>query len=315
MIHHTVNTSGQRLDKYLAAQKIATSRSEAAQWIKKGLILVDDRPQRPSYPVKQGDRISATKPSLKISDLVPKKIDFEIFYEDDDLLVINKPAGLVVHPGAGNDDHSLVHGLLHHAGVRLSRIGGQDRPGIVHRLDKGTSGLMVVAKTDEAHQGLSEQFQKHLVEKEYHAIVLGCLEKDEQTVVTLIKRAEMNRKKFVVSQKKGKEAMTHIKVLKKNGKTSFVAVRIDTGRTHQIRVHMNFLKHPVMGDEVYGGTKRLQVFSEDEKKFMKNLGRPLLHSRFLSFYHPRTEKRMSFVSEVGEDFQAALQMFFPSPVP
>ena len=316
IIRHLVKIPGQRLDKYLAEAKIATSRSEAAKWIKEGFVLVNGQVEKSSYVVKDSDKLVVTKPSLKTRDLFPKKIDFEIVYEDDDLLVINKPAGLVVHPGAGNYDDSLVHGLLYHlqvgahCHVPLSRLGGEDRPGIVHRLDKGTSGLIVVAKTDETHQNLSEQFQKHLVEKEYCALVLGRLERDEQTLVTLIKRSEMNRKKFVVNQKKGKEAITHIKVLQKNEKASFVAVRIETGRTHQIRVHLNFLKHPIMGDETYGGTKKLKIFSEDEKRFIQNLGRPLLHSRFLSFFHPKTKKRVSFVAEIGEDFEKALKIFF-----
>lgn len=305
---HVVDQSGDRLDHYLAQMDLCTSRSEAGKLIKDGYVLVNDKVHKPSYKVQEGDQIVVDKPPLKPTELTPKKIDFEILYEDKDILVLNKPAGLVVHPGAGNYDESLVHGLLHHC-QDLSGIGGVERPGIVHRLDKGTTGVMVVAKNDSAHQNLSDQFKDKKVKKVYVALCRGSIAKLEQTLVNLMKRAETNRKKFVVNKKKGKEAITHVRVLKKNNRVSYVSVTIETGRTHQIRVHLSYMGHPILGDEVYGGTKKLHPFDEDEKKFIRDLRHPLLHSRLLEFSHPRTDKKMSFETEPPSDFNQALKTF------
>ena len=308
-ISHTALRSGDRLDKYLAAENIATSRMEVLRWIEDALVQVNGKITKAAYTVKTGDQITVQKPELKSLALTPKETAFEILFEDDDLLVINKPAGLVVHPGAGNYDESLVHGLLFHCQDSLSGIGGVERPGIVHRLDKGTSGVMVVAKTDVAHQSLSKQFQDHTVKKEYHALVLGSVLKEQQQLVHLMKRSELNRKKFVVNAKKGKEAITHVTVMQKNPRASLVSVVIETGRTHQIRVHLSFIGHPVMGDETYGGTKKLVAFDDDEKKYIRDLGHPLLHAHELTFVHPRTKKRLSYSVTRPKDFEAAIRRF------
>lgn len=298
-----------RLDKFLAQNNLATSRSEASDWIQNKCVTVNGEFVKASYAVQNGDEIQIQKPSLKTLDLTPHKVDFEIVYEDDDLLVINKPAGLVVHPGPGNYETSLVHGLLYHCGKSLSGIGGVERPGIVHRLDKGTSGLMLVAKSDKAHQALTKLFQNRLIEKKYRALALYEMQKTQQTLKDLMKRSETNRKKFVVNSKKGKEAITHVSVLKKNKLCSYVEVKIDTGRTHQIRVHLKAIHHPIMGDETYGGTQKLKGFAPDDVRFIKDLGRPLLHSFSLSFEHPVQKKNLQFEKEVPEDFQKALTRF------
>jgi 23S rRNA pseudouridine1911/1915/1917 synthase len=307
-IQHTTLSSGDRLDRYLAANQLCTSRSEAARWIEDQRVLINGQPQKAAYIIQAGDEIVVDKPEIKLTDLVPKKIDFEILHEDADLLVLNKPAGIAVHPGAGNYEETLVHGLLHHC-KDLSGIGGVSRPGIVHRLDKGTTGLMVVAKNDRAHQALTEQFQAHTVEKEYRALTVGKIAKPQQTLVNLMKRSELNRKKFVVNLKKGKEAITHVTLLKGNTRVSLVAAKIDTGRTHQIRVHLSFIGHPILGDETYGGTKKLTSFSEEERAFVRGLARPLLHSYRLAFTHPRSKKKMVFTSEIPDDFKLAVEKF------
>lgn len=311
-IRHQVKTSGERLDKYLSEMGIATSRSEAARWIEDGFVEISGKVVRKSsQQVHAGEELLVRKPAIKIMDLTPKALDFEVFFEDKDLLVLNKPAGLVVHPGAGNYDLSLVHGLLHRCKDELSGIGGVERPGIVHRLDKGTSGVMVVAKSDFAHQDLSRQFQNHEVVKTYKALVLGEVTKSEQTLIHLMKRSELNRKKFVVNQKKGKQAITHVSVLRRTERVSFVSVRIETGRTHQIRVHLSHIGYPILGDETYGGTKKLARFSEDEKTFVRDLNRPLLHSFSLCFKHPKTKQELTFEAPLSLDFEEALRRFLP----
>lgn len=302
---------GDRLDHFLMAKGFCLSRSVATKWIKDGFVQINSKQiTKPSYKVEEGDLIFVTPPAVKSSELIPHKVDFEILYEDKDLLVINKPAGLVVHPGAGNYDTSLVHGLLHHC-KDLSGIGGVERPGIVHRLDKGTSGLMVVAKNDKTHKALSQQFQDHTVQKQYLALCLGRIEKEEFTLKNLMKRAEINRKKFVVNEKKGKEAISHFKVLVKTGKVSLVQVKIDTGRTHQIRVHCQSIGHPILGDDLYGGTKKLKGLNNDDSKYVQNLGRPLLHSHKLAFIHPATNEQKEFECEIPKDFKEAVAEFMP----
>lgn len=305
---HIVAEDSDRIDHYLAKYNLCTSRAEAIKLIKDGYVLLNNHPVKPSARVREQDLIAINRPPLKTSELKPVHVDFGILHEDKDILVLNKPAGLVVHPGAGNYDTSLVHGLLHHCSD-LSGIGGVERPGIVHRLDKGTTGVMVIAKNDKAHQHLSDQFKNKTIKKEYVAIVIGSIDKTDQTLIHLMKRAEMNRKKFVVNQKKGKQAITHVHVERKNSRVSLVRVQIETGRTHQIRVHLSFIGHPIMGDETYGGTKKLKDFDEQEKQFIRDLGHPMLHSHRLSLIHPRTQQTMEFSVEPPEDFKHCMVRF------
>lgn len=304
-----ISESGERLDQFLAQGQHCTSRSEAIKWIKDGFVLVNKAKAKPSHKLKEGDQIQITPPKVKPSELTPQKIDFPILFEDKDLLVLDKPAGLVVHPGAGNYELSLVHGLLHHC-QDLSGIGGVERPGIVHRLDKGTSGLMVVAKTDKAHVHLSQQFQDKTVQKTYLALAYGSFEQDEMRIENLIKRSEMNRKKFVVNQKKGKIAISQVRCLRRSKLVSLLNVQIHTGRTHQIRVHLTHLGHPVLGDDLYGGTKKLRQFSDDQSQYVKNIGHQLLHAAHLSFEHPCFGELLSFQAEPPEDFKNAYEYFF-----
>lgn len=308
MTIHVAEFSTERLDVYLVKKQLATSRSEAAFFISNGHAKVNQQVVKPSYRVQEGDQIEVIPPPVKPSQLVPHHIDFDILHEDKHIIVLNKPAGLVVHPGAGNYDTSLVHGLLHHC-QDLAGVGGVERPGIVHRLDKGTSGVMIVAKNNQAHQNLTAQFQDRTIKKEYKAIVAGELPFQESRLENLMKRAEMHRKKFVVNEKKGKIAITLVSCLAKNAKASYVAVSLETGRTHQIRVHLSYLHHPILGDELYGGTKKLKLFSDAEKTWIQNLGRPLLHSHQIGFLHPHTRKRLEFEAPLPPEFLVALEKF------
>lgn len=308
-LKHIVGETGLRLDKYLAAEDLATSRSEAQAWINDARVHVNGRPAKGAYVVQAGDEISINKPDIKSLDLTPQDLQLDVRFEDEHLLVINKPAGLVVHPGPGNYETSLVHGLLHHCKGTLSGINGVERPGIVHRLDKGTSGLILVCKTDVAHQKMAQQFQDRLVEKEYRALALYEIAQQEQTLEDLMKRSELNRKKFVVNQKKGKRAVTHVKVLQKTDKCSYVHVKIETGRTHQIRVHLKHIGHPIMGDETYGGTTKLKGFDPEDTQWIKGLGHPLLHSHRLAFEHPVTHQKIDVSCDIPADFQDAIARF------
>jgi 23S rRNA pseudouridine1911/1915/1917 synthase len=308
IIQHTVTNGGDRLDHYVTAQNLCISRSESAMLIKAKNILVNGKPAKPSHKIQEGDEISINKPPAKSSELKPKEIDFEVLFEDADVLVLNKPSGLVVHPGAGNYEETLVHGLLYHC-KDLSGIGGVERPGIVHRLDKGTSGVMVIAKNDKAHLNLSAQFQDKKIYKEYLAVCMGEVEKPELRLVHLMKRAEINRKKFVVNLKKGKEAITNVFVIDKNKRASLVKVNIETGRTHQIRVHMSYIGHPIMGDGMYGGTKRIKGFKEDEQEYIIEIGHQLLHSHIIKFTHPSSGELLEFKAKLPADFYEAAMKF------
>lgn len=309
---HTIKNedAGTRLDVWLTRKNICTSRSVASRWIEEERVLVNGKAVKAAHQITHGDKIEVNPPPMRTSELVPRDVDFGIIYEDADLVVLNKPAGLVVHPGAGHHDESLVHGLLHKV-KGLSGIGGVERPGIVHRLDKDTSGVMVVAKNDKAHTHLTRQFQERTVKKQYLALVLGRIDKEEFRLENLMKRAEINRKKFVVNQKKGKVAITRFKLLRKREKVSLVAAFPETGRTHQIRVHLSFAGHPILGDETYGWTpKKYAHFNAEEKVFAKNIKRTFLHAYRIEFDHPRTGKRLKFEVPLPHDMQAAITYFF-----
>ena len=283
-----------RLDQFLARELPKFSRSRIQELIRKELITVNDSPARPRYLVRAGDRIVLTEPPLEKIEIEPQAIPLDVLYDDDDLVVINKPAGLVMHPGAGQPDRTLVNALLHRFPA-LSGIGGKERPGIVHRLDKETSGCLVVAKNDEAHRGLSAQFAERNVEKIYLAIIAGKLRRIAGTIKEEIGRHPVNRQRMSVRSGRGREAKTEYRVVISSNEMTLVECRLHSGRTHQIRVHLQHIGHPVLGDKVYGG------------RFSKVFQRQMLHAWKLGFEHPRTGERKNFEAPLPEDFQKALK--------
>jgi 23S rRNA pseudouridine1911/1915/1917 synthase len=298
---------GERLDKYIASKFPDISRVTIQRLISEGHITVNKQTVKPTYHPRKGDVVEITFPVARSADIVPQEIPLKIIYEDDDILVLNKQPGIVVHPGSGVPDHTLVNALLHHCGSSLSGIGGVARPGIVHRLDRDTSGVMVVAKNDFAHMALAEQFAKRRVFKVYHAIVCGHLEQKSGEIETYIARDETHRHRMTVASmyhKNSRPAKTSYNVLEEMFETSLVEVVIHTGRTHQIRVHFQHLGHPVFGDPIYG--------VKTNKKLYQLTGfkpeRLLLHARRLDFIHPRTMEMESFEADWPNDFRAALRV-------
>ncbi len=295
-----ITESAKRLDLYLAGLSVAPSRSQLVQWIKKGFITLNKKTAKPSTPLKKGDCLQITTPPSEVWGLIPEKIPLDILYEDDDLLVLNKPAGLVVHPGAGHRDGTLSHALMAHCGS-LSVIGGVERPGLVHRLDKGTSGLMVIAKNDETHFNLSAQFKAHVVKKTYFAIVKNVPKPSEGTIKNSLGRSPHNRKKFTVVKKGGRESITHYEVLSAHAGLALVKVGLETGRTHQIRVHFSFKGNPLVGDALYGF--RTTGLSNQVQEVIADIQRPLLQARELCFIHPKRKKQMKFKLPMDPDFK------------
>jgi len=296
---------GLRLDVYLSRRDPALSRSQARRLIDDGDALVDGKAARASHRLRPGEKVSLRKPPPVPSEIVPEEIPLDIRYEDDAILVVDKPAGMVVHPAAGNFGGTLVNALQFHC-RRLSGIGGVMRPGIVHRLDKGTSGLMVIAKSDEAHRDLSEQFKRRLVSKHYMALVHGNVRQDEGVVDAPVGRHPVERKKMSTASRRGKAALTRWRVLERFGAFTLLEAKIETGRTHQIRVHLSALGHPVVGDSVYGGSKRI-VESPALRAALKKLSRQALHAGRLSFAHPVTGKEMTFESVPPEDMAEVIR--------
>ena len=287
---HTVATDAPRLDQYLAGLLIGESRSRVQRLITQGLVRLNDRPARPGSRLRAGDRLSWELPAPTPSRLEAEPMDLRIVYEDDDLAVVDKPAGLVVHPGPGHPTGTLVHGLLGR-GPGWSTIGGTERPGIVHRLDRDTSGLMVVARNDEAHRELARQLQRRVMARRYRAIVVGEVADPAARIDAPIGRDRRNRQRMAVVAG-GREAITEFRRLEIAGGHSLLDVSLGTGRTHQIRVHLAFIKHPVLGDPVYGRRSPL-------------IGRPALHAQALTLRHPRTGKTMTWESPPPEDFELA----------
>jgi 23S rRNA pseudouridine1911/1915/1917 synthase len=285
-----------RLDRYLAAQLTNYSRARLQQLIRAGFVRLNGAPARPRDLVRRDDRIELTEPPADKIDNLPEAIPLDILFEDDDLIVIDKPAGLVVHPGAGHKEHTLVNALLHHC-PNLSGIGGQERPGIVHRLDKETSGCLVVAKNDEAHRGLSAQFAARTVEKIYLALVTGKLRKPTGTIEEKIGRHSVHRQRMSVTARRGRPAKTEYRVLRSSEKFSLIECRLHSGRTHQIRVHLHHLGHPVLGDKIYG------------RKTAKDFPRQMLHAWKLGFEHPRTKEWQRFEAPIPEDFREAMKNY------
>lgn len=285
--------AGWRLDRYLASALPEFSRSRLQGLIRAGEVHLRGQPVRARETVRRGDVVRVTIPPLEKIETKAEAIPLEILFEDDDLLVINKPPGLVVHPGAGNQPHTLVNALLHHC-PSLSGIGGKERPGIVHRLDKETSGCLVVAKNDLAHQELSRQFAGREVTKIYLAIVSGALKRNSGKIEAPIGRHPVHRKKMHVDLRRGRTARTDYRVLKSFGQVSLVECTLHSGRTHQIRVHLHHLGHPVIGDSLYGGKRTAP--------------RQMLHAWKLGFVHPRTKEPMLFEAPLPEDFRARMEV-------
>ena len=282
-----------RLDRFLAAELNQFSRSRIQQLIRTGFVKLNGETARPRDIVRTGDQVDLIEPPLEKIDHQAEDISLEVLFEDADLVVINKPAGMVVHPGAGHRDHTLVNALLNHCQT-LSGIGGKERPGIVHRLDKETSGCLVAAKNDEAHRSLSEQFAERSVEKIYLVLAAGKLRKRSGIIEEKIGRHPIHRQRMAVAPTRGRTAKTEYRVMRANGEISLIECRLHSARTHQIRVHLHHLGHPVLGDKVYG------------QKFAKDFPRQMLHAWKLGFRHPRTEELKNFEAPLPDDFEAAL---------
>ncbi len=285
-----VDKDGQRLDKYVANNQKELSRAMIQKLLNDGQILVNNKIQKPSYIVKKEDNIKINIPKVKKVDLKEQYIPLDVIYEDKDILVINKPKGMVVHPAPGNTEGTLVNAIMAHCKENLSGIGGELRPGIVHRLDKDTSGLIIVAKNDKSHIAMSNQIQNRQVKKVYYALVKGIVPENEATVDMPIARSTKDRKKMAVD-KKGKMAITHFKVLQRFEKYTLLEVIIETGRTHQIRVHMAEIGHPVVGDYTY---------SKGKNEF--NVQGQMLHAKSLDFKHPITNQNLHLEAPLPEYF-------------
>ena len=295
--------AGLRLDRALAELLPDLSRERIKALIVEGQIVSGGRSLNPSMKVAVGQDYSITLPAPVALDAVAQDIPLDIVHEDADLIVVDKPAGLVVHPAAGNLDGTLVNALLHHCDGQLSGIGGLARPGIVHRIDKDTSGLLVVAKSDKAHEGLARQFKDHSIDRLYAAIVYGIPAPGSGTVDAWIGRSDADRKKMAVHREgRGKHAVTHYRVMERLRGAAMVECRLETGRTHQVRVHMAHLGHPLIGDPVYGRDRK------GFKSILETLGfkRQALHAKRLGFIHPVTEEPLAFDSPLPADMQELL---------
>jgi 23S rRNA pseudouridine1911/1915/1917 synthase len=294
---------GERLDVYVRQRYAQVSRGAIQRLIEAGHIRVDGRKVKPTHPPRAGEVISVFWPEARPAETLPQDLPLNILYEDADLFVLNKAAGQVVHPSAGHDDHTLVNALLHHCAGQLSGIGGVARPGIVHRLDKDTSGCLVVAKNDATHLGLSAQFSGRTVRKIYHAIACGVLARESGEILAAIARHPSHRKRMAVAdEEEGREAHSSYRVLERLRVATLVEVAIHTGRTHQVRVHLQHLGHPVVGDLTYG--KRQNARLREETGF--EAPRVMLHAQLLEFVHPRTARKRSFQAPWPEDFAEAL---------
>lgn len=283
---------GERVDKYLSVIFPDSSRAALQKAVEAGNALINGKPVAKNYRLRAGDRLSFSPLAVRPLDVTPENIPLDIAYEDNDLLVVNKPKGMVVHPAPGNYDGTLVNALLYHCPDSLSGINGVLRPGIVHRIDKDTSGLLIVAKNDFAHRALASQIAEHSFKREYRAIVTGHLKEDSGTIVAPIGRNPNDRKKMAVTDKNSKNAVTHYETIEKYVGYSYLKLRLETGRTHQIRVHMAYLGHPLAGDTVYGHPPKNEL----------SLGGQCLHAGLIGFVHPRTNEYMEFQSPLPDYF-------------
>lgn len=288
--------AGKRLDSFLAEKNTAKyTRSFIGKMIEENLVLYNGKPSKASTKIKTGDRIELFEKEPEPLAVKGEEIPLEIVYEDDDLMVINKPRGMVVHPAPGHTSGTLVNAVLSHAGESLSSINGVLRPGIVHRIDKDTSGLILVCKNDFSHKALAKQLEEHSITRRYHAICSGRLKEEQGTVSAPIGRDEKNRKQQAINYKHGKEAITHYRLLENLQNASLLECRLETGRTHQIRVHMKSIGHPLLGDPLYGPKKNLYAIKGQA-----------LHAMVLGFVHPRSGEYMEFSADYPEDFQKLL---------
>ncbi len=285
--------AGIRVDKYISDNIADITRSAVQGLICGGNILVNGKAVGKNYKIRSGDEITVNIPEPQPLDAVAEDIPLNIVYEDDDLLVVNKPKGMVVHPAHGNYTGTLVNALLHHCGGSLSGINGVIRPGIVHRIDKNTSGLLIIAKNDKSHVGLAEQIKVHSFTREYEAIAVGAFKEESGTIDAPIGRHHTDRKKMCVTQENSKNAVTHYEIIRQYGGFAHVRLRLETGRTHQIRVHLAYIGHPVLGDDVYG-------------KSYKGLEGQCLHARKIGFVHPTTDEYLEFTSELPDYFTSVL---------
>ena len=284
-----------RIDRHLVRALPELSRSRIQQLIRAGFVRLNGATTRPHQVVRTGDQIELTNPTPEKIETRPEAIPLEILFEDDDLVVINKPAGMTVHPAAGHREHTLVNALLHHCPT-LSGIGGKERPGIVHRLDKETSGCLVAAKNDVAHRHLSKQFAERSVDKIYLALVAGKLQKQTGVIEEKIGRHQVHRQRMSVSSPRGRAAKTEYRVVCSNEQASLLECRLYSGRTHQVRVHLHHLGHPVLGDKIYA------------PRFAKNFPRQMLHALKLGFRQPRTGEWKNFEAPLPDDFKQAIAL-------
>ena len=284
-----------RIDKFLSEQLPDQSRSYLQKLLKEGNVTVNEKPVKANYKVQLSDTVRLELPEPENPDILPEDIPLDILYEDEDVLIINKPKGMVVHPSVGHYTHTVVNAVMFHCKDHLSGINGVMRPGIVHRIDMDTTGAIVICKNDMAHQSLADQLKEHSITRKYRALVHGNLKEDEGTVEGPIGRHPTDRKKMAINHKNGKPAVTHYKVLERFGSYTFIECQLETGRTHQIRVHMASIKHPLLGDDVYG-----------PKKSKYTLEGQCLHAKVLGFVHPRTGEYMEFEVPLPEYFEKLL---------
>jgi len=315
---HNINvlsvSEGMRLDKFLQSQFTKLSRTRLQSFVKEGFVKLNNETiYETSKKIKYNDKIEVKIPPPKETFIKPNKIQLDILYEDDDIIVINKAPGVVVHPGAGNYEKTIVNGLLFKYKDKLSTIGGIQRPGIVHRIDKDTSGIIVVAKNDSAHINLSKQFSKHTIKRSYEALVWGVLKPRKGKIVEKISRSIKNRQLMAVRKDKGKNAITNYNTLKifqnyNLPKISFIECNLETGRTHQIRVHMNFKGNPILGDKSYGKTKKkYKKIDQSIEKKINSFARQALHAKSLAFIHPKTGREIFFKANKPKDFESLIK--------
>lgn len=285
---------GQRLDKWISEKDIGLTRSAVQNLILSGNVYVNQKIAVKNYKLRKGDSVKVVMPEPVSLDITAENIPLDIVYEDSSLLVVNKPKGMVVHPAPGNYSGTLVNALMHHCGNSLSGINGVIRPGIVHRIDKNTSGLLIVAKNDSAHQGLAEQIKAHSFVREYEAVAMGNFKETDGTIDAPIGRHHADRKKMCVTDKNSKNAVTHFHIIEQYEKCAYIRLRLETGRTHQIRVHLSYKGHPILGDDVYG-------------KPYKGIEGQCLHARKIGFIHPESKEYMEFDSQLPDYFKEILR--------